>query len=172
VEQIFNNGNGNTTDKFHYVYKTLTGDVTIIAKISSLIATDGKRTGIMFRSSTADNAQYFELIQDGNGNVGLIKRSSDGGAGGLIGFAATPVNATWIKIIKMGNSFAAAYSSDSNPEVNNAWNYNFTNYGNTQTSPVMMIFGSSFLMGFVVYDNGGSTSQATLNNITINGQSF
>lgn len=159
---------GGTSDSFHWIYKSMTGDVTIIAKIANLPASDGARSGIMLRSSTNNNAKFYTLIQDGNANVGELKRDTDGGTGGLYSFAGSAVNQTWIKVVKTGTSIKGYYSTNANPEANNAWNDYFNLTGN---SPTTLDFGSSFLIGFVTYYQSGN-NQTTFSNISINGTNF
>jgi hypothetical protein len=162
-------GNGSvsgTNDSFHWIYKQLSGDFTMIAKINSIGAVDGNRCGIMIRSNLNANAQFYTLIQDGNANVGELKRDTDGAAGGLYSFAASPLNQTWIKVVKTGNTIKGYYSTNTNPEANNAWNGNFNLTG---TNPTTMSFGSSFYIGLVAW---GNANQVSFSNITINGQSF
>jgi hypothetical protein len=157
---------GGSDDIFHWIYKSMTGDFTMIAKINNLPAVDGQRSGIMIRSNTNSNAQFYTLIQDGNANVGQLKRDSNGGTGGLYSFAGSAVNQTWIKIVKTGTSIKAYHSTDSNPELNNQWDENFNLTG---TAPTTLDFGSKYLIGLVTY---GSVNQTTFTNITINGNAF
>lgn len=162
-------GNGNvygTSDSFHYVYKQLSGDFTMIAKISSLNNTDGLRGGIMIRSGLTADAQYYSLIQDGNANVGELKRDSNGASGGLYSYHSAPLNQTWIKVVKTGSSIKGYHSTDTNPEANNAWNDFFFITG---TSPTLLDFGSNFYVGIGVW---GTNNQMSFSNISINGQSF
>jgi hypothetical protein len=157
---------GGTDDIFHWIYKSMSGDFTMIAKINNLPAVNGQRSGIMIRSNTDSNAQFYTLIQDGNANVGQLKRDSNGGTGGLYSYAPSAVNQTWIKIVKTGTSIKAYHSTDSNPEVNNQWDENFNLTG---TSPTTLDFGTNYLIGLVTY---GTVNQTTFTNITINGNAF
>lgn len=157
---------GGTDDIFHWIYKYMTGDFTMIAKIANLPAVADMRSGIMIRSNTNSNAQFYTLIQDGNANVGQLKRDSNGGTGGLYSYAPSAVNQTWIKVVKTGTSIKAYYSTDSNPEANNQWVENFNLTG---TSPTTLDFGTNYLIGLVTY---GAVNQTTFTNITINGNAF
>lgn len=157
---------GYADDTFHWIYKAMSGDFTIIAKINNLPAVSGQRSGIMIRSNTNANAQFYTLIQDGNANVGELKRDTNGGTGGLYSFASSAVNQTWIKIVKTGTTIKGYHSTDSNPEVNNQWNGNFQLTGN---APTTLDFGANFLIGFI---SSGSANETTFSNITINGNAF
>lgn len=166
LTMVGNGSVGGYNDNFHYVYKPFSGDFTLIAKISSLTNTDGLRGGIMIRSNLNTDAQFYTLIQDGNANVGELKRDVNGGYGGLYSFAPAPLNQTWIKVIKTGSSIKGYYSSDVNPEVNNAWNDYFNL---TQNNPTILDFGSTYYLGLVSW---GNNNLMTFSNITINGQPF
>ena len=154
---------GGTSDSLHWMYKAFSGNVTIIAKINSIPGDDGDRSGIMIRSSLNANAKFYTLIQDGNANVGELKRDTDGGTGGLYSYAPSALNQTWIKVVKTGSTIKGYYSTNSNPEVNNAWNDSFSLTG---TSPTTLDFGSNFYIGFALW---GGANQTTFSNITING---
>lgn len=155
---------GGTSDSFHWIAKQMSGDVTIIAKISYMSANDGMRAGIMLRNNTNANAQFYTLIQDGNGNVGELKRDIDGDTGGLYSFAPSAVNSTWIKVVKTVNSIKGYYSTNTNPEVNNAWNDYFNL---TADNPTVMDLGGDFYVGFISYYP--SYHNVIFTNITVNG---
>lgn len=157
---------GGSDDTFHWIYKSMSGDFTMIVKINNLPAVDGQRSGIMIRSNTNTNAQFYTLIQDGNANVGELKRDTNGGTAGLYSFAPSAVNQTWIKVVKTGTSIKGYYSTNSNPEANNAWNDYFNLTGN---APTTLDFGTNYFIGLVTY---GSSNQTTFTNITLNGSAF
>lgn len=157
---------GGSDDSFHWIYKSMSGDFTMIVKINSLPVVNGQRSGIMIRSNTNSNAQFYTLIQDGNENVGELKRDTNGGTGGLYSFAGSAANQTWIKVVKTGTSIKGYHSTNSNPEANNAWNDYFNLTGN---APTTLDFGSNYLIGLVTY---GSSNQTTFTNITLNGNAF
>jgi hypothetical protein len=157
---------GGSDDSFHWIYKSMSGDFTMIVKINNLPVVNGQRSGIMIRSNTNTNAQFYTLIQDGNENVGELKRDTNGGTGGLYSFAGSAANQTWIKVVKTGTSIKGYHSTNSNPEANNAWNDYFNLTGN---APTTLDFGSNYLIGLVTY---GSSNQTTFTNITLNGNAF
>lgn len=157
---------GDLNDSFHWVYKDMTGDFTMIVKINDLSMANGQRSGIMIRSNTGTDAQFYTLIQDANANVGEIKRDVNGGTGALYSYAPSAVNQTWIKVVKTGTSIKGYHSTNSNPELNNAWDDTFILTGN---APTTLDFGTNFLIGLVAY---GANNQTTFTNITLNGNAF
>jgi hypothetical protein len=173
---------GTAADAFPYVYKTLSGDVTIIAKIAGIptLTTlgDGPRVGIIARNSASTNASFVWLVQEANGVIGNYRRSVDGGtasfgptyAQGLVG---GQLGQAWIKLVKVGSVITSYYSMNANPETNNAWILL-----NTHTD---LSFGSSFLVGFTAFNynygvtgavNNTTVAEGVFTNITVNGVSF
>ena len=59
-----------TSDQFHFVYRTLTGDGVIIARVASYMNTGGSaKVGAMLRNTLNDNDQYaLEAITPSNGS--------------------------------------------------------------------------------------------------------
>lgn len=153
-------GTGNP-DNLHYVYKSMNGDFTFTAKISSLTGDDGDRAGFMIRSDLGTQAPDFTLFQDGNTFAGTFHRLTQGTDNTFGSFKAAVLNATWIRIIKTGNNFEYSYrTSDTG-----AWLNDFSVVNGTNPQPVSV--GSNYLLGFATW---GNATQATFSNITINGQ--
>ncbi len=159
---------GSTNDSFHWVYKKLSGDVTVITKIASIPAVDGNRVGLMLRNSLNNNSTDFSLFQDGNTYVGLFRRENDGNSNVFSGFQQAALNATWLKIVKKGNLVSFYFSTNTNPESNNAWSNAFS-LVNGANFPQTINFSTDFYLGFAIW---GNTNQASFSNISINGQSF
>ncbi len=160
------NGSGlvwGNTDTFHWVYKNYSGDITLITKISSMPAIDGRRSGIMIRTSNAPDAPFFEIILDGNGNVGKLKRRDIAGSVEFVGYAPSPVGQTWLKLEKIGNQLKVYYKNDTQTSWNDFGWDNPTENNN---------IGSNFLIGLTVRDNNGATNVTSFTNTTINGLAF
>ncbi|HEY8902644.1 MAG TPA: LamG domain-containing protein, partial [Chthoniobacterales bacterium] len=101
-----------TSDNFHYIWRTWTGDVTLTARVKSLTPTNAwTKAGIMFRGSLAANAaNAFLAVTPGNGTTSQ-SRSSNGGSTGfsnLVGFTAP----YWLRIQRAGNVFSVYQSPD------------------------------------------------------------
>jgi hypothetical protein len=173
---------GATSDAFPYVYKTVSGDITIIAKVAGLPSTDllgdGPRAGIIFRSSTATNASFIWLVQEANGAIGNYRRPVDGGSATFgptyaQGTVNNQLGQAWIKMVKVGNTISSYYSTSTNPESTNSWSLL-----NTHTDVTL---GSNFLVGFTAFNynygvsgaaNSSTITEAVFSNVTINGVSF
>jgi YD repeat-containing protein len=165
---LLGSGNLSSTDAFHYVYKELSGDFTMIAQVSSLQNVAGQRGGIMLRTSLTPTAIDYAIFQDGNTYVGLYRRETAGSANVFSGFQQASLNATWLKLVKTGSNLYAYFSTDTNPEANNAWlsTWSLVNGGSI---PQNIAINSPFYLGLATW---GNANLMTFSNITINGQPF
>lgn len=74
---------GNTDDRGHFVFETLTGDGMVTAKLNGLISSaTGTTAGVMIRQSTASNAKMALLAFEKTALGGTGKRASRSTAGG------------------------------------------------------------------------------------------
>jgi endoglucanase len=143
-----------TADGFRFVYMTLTGDCTVIARVTGVQNVNAwSKAGIMFRESLASNAvNAFIAVTPGNG-VTWQYRSSTGGSSA--NSATSSLNAPyWVKLVHSGNSFSGYRSPDGT---------NWTQQGSTVT----LTLSSSVLVGLAVTSHALSTPcNATFDNVT------
>jgi O-glycosyl hydrolase len=102
----------NSSDAFRYAYMSLTGNGTIIARVSGVEDVDPwSKAGIMIRASlNANAANAFIAVTPGNG-VTWQYRSSAGG--GTTFNTTTGLNAPyWVKLVWSGNNFTGYGSPD------------------------------------------------------------
>ena len=103
---------GNTSDEFHFVYRPVTGNVDIVARVASLTAVDGwTKAGVMIRESLAANSRNaFALITAANG-YGLQRRFDPGGVTDFTngGSGAPP---GWVRLVRAGTLLTAYQSTD------------------------------------------------------------
>jgi fibronectin type 3 domain-containing protein/glucose/arabinose dehydrogenase len=104
-----------SADEFRYVYRSLTGDGEIVARISSFGATDpwGK-AGVMMRESLAANSRFaFMLMTPAANGAAFQYRTSNGGS-------AAPSNSQdgvstlprWVRLVRQGNTFSGYLSAN------------------------------------------------------------
>jgi hypothetical protein len=109
------NGIWDPADQFNFASELLTGDGTIIAKITSF---NSGETGIMFRDSTAGSAAYADMeYWTGNNHVIFQRRATNGGTTSVTASASSlplPSASTplWLKLVRAGSTFTGSYSSD------------------------------------------------------------
>jgi subtilisin family serine protease len=144
-----------TVDAFHYVYTPLTGDGSIVARVTSIQmdVNSWVKGGVMMRASlTPGSAQAFMLASAGKG-MAFQRRRTDGDisvhtAGS---FSAAP---RWVKLQRTGSQISAYESAD----------------GKTWT----LVGTDSFVMGSTVYvglavtsHTTGASATCTFDNVTV-----
>jgi regulation of enolase protein 1 (concanavalin A-like superfamily) len=101
-----------TSDAFQYVYRTLPGDGSIVARVASVTGTDPwTKAGVMMRQTLdAGSAQAMMLVSTEKGLAfqrrtvtGGTSTNTSGGTGGA------PV---WLKLSRSGSTVTASVSSD------------------------------------------------------------
>jgi DNA-binding beta-propeller fold protein YncE len=140
-----------TTDAFRFVYKVLTGDGQIIARIATLQNTNPyAKGGVMIRQSLAANSMHAMMdVTPGNG-AEFSRRTSTGGT--TTATVRSGVTAPrWVRLVRSGNTFTGSISSDG---------VNWTQVG---SSTINMT--SSVYIGFIV----NSHSNSVLCTTTIDG---
>jgi hypothetical protein len=108
----------NTADQFHFAYKTLTGNCTIIARIDSITNTNAQaKAGVMIRDTldpgsplvdavvSADNRVMFQWRETQSANMNSPESSTHTVAGAF----ALP---HWIKLTRSGFVFTVQHSAD------------------------------------------------------------
>jgi regulation of enolase protein 1 (concanavalin A-like superfamily) len=101
-----------TADAFHYAYRSLSGDGTIIAKVASIQGTESwTKIGVMMRGGTASNAAHaFMLVSSAKG-VAFQRRTTTGGASTHTS-GGTGTAPRWVKLARAGNVITAWVSGD------------------------------------------------------------
>jgi hypothetical protein len=151
-------GIGGATDGLSYVYKTVTGDATITARVAAGTWTGGgsQKTGIMMRESLSPNAIAFSMTS-GDGGVREARFGSRIAAGGSMTFQAgnaytrTP---TWFRLQRAGNTVTAYQSTDGR-----TWFAIGT--------PVRVSMAGTYYVGLAVSSNSSNVNTATFDNIRI-----
>jgi len=102
----------NSSDAFRYAWKPVTGDCTIVARVTSVQNTDPwSKAGVMIRESlNANAANAFIAVTPGNG-VTWQYRSSTGGNSSYNNMAG-PNAPYWVKLVRTGNTFTGYLSPD------------------------------------------------------------
>ena len=116
VDTIYATGNDiwNQDDEFHYVYRPMTGDGTIIARVVSQQDTDPwSKAGVMMRQSLdAGSADVGVYVTPGNG-VDLQWRPSLDAGGDWSGNIGVNAGAPyWVMLVRSGSTFTASASPD------------------------------------------------------------
>jgi phosphatidylserine/phosphatidylglycerophosphate/cardiolipin synthase-like enzyme len=101
-----------TADAFHFVYRTMTGDSTIVARVASIQNVNAwSKGGVMIRETlSAGSKQALMLVSAGKG-AAFQRRQSTGGDS-----VSTPASASapphWVALQRRGSTIIAYESSD------------------------------------------------------------
>ena len=113
-------GTSGTSDGFEYLYQTLEGDGTVVAKVNSTQGSgNGAEAGVMIRDSQNASAPYASVVVDSLGRPSFESRAS-AGATVTTQKANTASGVYWIKLVRDGDFFRG-YASASGAD--NTWTY-------------------------------------------------
>jgi hypothetical protein len=146
-----------TTDEFHYVYRTLSGDGEIIARVTSLSQTNNwAKAGVMVRNTLAPNSKVAHMLMAANPTNGgpgysFQLRTTDGGNMSQVG----PVNSGlpyFVRIVRAGNILTGFVST-----TNGNWQ---------QVGQTTMTLNQQVFVGLAVTShNDGVLTTATFDNV-------
>ncbi len=167
---ILMNGTGvdifNSPDEGRFVYKQLSGDGTIVARVDRIGATDPwAKAGVMIRQSLDANSKWaMSVYAPGNG-FRFQTRTAPAGSGASDSTIATAEQIAvrapvWIKLERKGDQFNAYYATDEAPTtwIASPWN--------PQTLPLV----PNVYIGLAVTSHAASVvTQAEFSNITATG---
>jgi len=143
-----------TRDSFQFVSQPHSGDVTIVARVTSITNTaTWAKAGVMLRASADPGAANFLLDETPNGTIEFLERSSTGTA--TFGIANTTQGVpVWLKLTRSDNSIAASISADGQ-----TW----TGVGGAPTA-----IGPTALVGLAVTShNASQINTSTFDNVTV-----
>jgi len=107
-----------TADQFRYVYKNLTGDGSMMARVDDLDASPSTwaKAGIMIRQSTESGAvNAFMAMTGGDGGGATFQQRVDAGVDSVSQhtYDGNPFSPPyWVRLDRTGNSFSAFISPD------------------------------------------------------------
>jgi regulation of enolase protein 1 (concanavalin A-like superfamily) len=101
-----------TADNFHYSYQPLSGDGVIIARVNSVVNTNGwAKVGVMIRETLTPGSKYALMMVTPSNGVGLQYRTATSGSS--VNVMTTGVVAPrWLKLERRGNVLAGYQSAD------------------------------------------------------------
>lgn len=104
---------GGTNDAFRYVYRTLSGDGTLIARVSTLQDTGANaRVGIMMRDTLAVNARMAALTVTGSGGWRWQRRGLTGGSLSSTSSSTGTAPNLWVRLVRSGSTVTAYRSTN------------------------------------------------------------
>ena len=147
-----------TADAFHYAYRTLDGDGTIVARVSGIqFVNNWTKAGVMIRNSLSPSAaQAFMLVAAAAAKgVPFQRRTVDGGAStSSPGSLSTAPR--WVKLVRAGTTITGYESADGA-----AW---------TRVGSDTFTMGRTVLIGLAVSSHvAGTAATATFDSVTVTG---
>ncbi|MEO5915655.1 MAG: alpha-L-fucosidase, partial [Luteolibacter sp.] len=103
----------NTSDQFRYVFRPLSGNGTITARVQSMRNTAGwAKAGVMIRETLNTNSKYAIAYVSPSNGTALQQRTTTGGSSTGVG-NITGINAPyWVKLTRLGSAITAYQSAD------------------------------------------------------------
>jgi hypothetical protein len=149
-----------TTDRFRYVYQTLTGDGSMTVRIAnrtiSVPAVNGALAGIMVRETNGVDSKYamVALRSNGSSTVRFMRRTATGAISENTSIPSQIFPNCYFRIERVGNTFTLRSSADGITWANSA-NYTVT-------------MASNVNIGFIVCsDSDTSLDTAEFQNVTV-----
>ncbi len=102
-----------TADHFNFASQSVTGDLTITARVASQQNTSvWAKAGVMIRQTTAANSAYvFVMITPSNG-VNMQYRPTTGGTSVQLAQQLGHAAPYWVRLVRSGNTFTGFSSAD------------------------------------------------------------
>jgi subtilase family serine protease len=102
-----------TTDQFHYVYQSLTGDGTIIARVASQQNTaTAAKAGVMIRSALASGSELAAMDLTAGKGPEFLYRTTTGGDTLAVAGTASIKAPYYVKLVRVGSLFTGYVSSN------------------------------------------------------------
>lgn len=149
-------GIAGTADGMHFVYQSLSGDGTIIARVTSAQGSTYPEAGVMIRETLATNSRQAYVAYRPYTSPSIYFKYRLSAGGGTSALSATVSGLPyWVKLVRSGNTFTAYRSSDG---------VSWFQVGTAQT----ISMGQSTYVGLAV----SSTSDPTLATALVDGVSI
>ncbi len=164
--QIIMNATGvdiwDTADQFRYVYKNLSGNGSMVARVDSLVRTDGwAKAGVMIRESVHPGSKHAFVCLTPDYGVSFQQRPETGNVMDQVS-TENVVASSWVKLTRTGDVFTAQESADG-----------VTWSDVTFTAPVNVSMAADVLVGLAVTSHNATavtaaefSSLSTTGNVT------
>lgn len=130
-------------DAFHLVSQNISGDTTIVARVSSIAA----KAGLTIRENADANARHATIaLQTGN-SVSFQRRTTTGQPSASTNATGLP-SPRWLKLVRAGNVFSAWHSPDGT-----TW---------AQIGEITITMSPTALAGLVVCSGSSTTTQTAI----------
>ncbi len=144
----------NGADGFNYVYRSLVGDGTIIARVVSVQNTNAwAKAGVMIRETLAAGSREASVVvTPTNGMVFIRRTTANGSSTGNFTGGAAPY---WVKLVRSGNTFTGYRSADG---------VTWSSVGSTSVT-----MAASVYIGLLVCSKATTSNTSVFDNVSVNG---
>ena len=102
-----------TADAFRFAYQTLTGNGSIVARVTQNQNTNASsKVGVEIRESLAANAKHVAMTTSASNGPQMISRVSTGGTSTSVNGTAAAFTPTWVRLVRSGSTITASRSAD------------------------------------------------------------
>jgi len=139
-----------TNDAFQYVFRNVSGNATITARVNSIQLTDQwSKAAVMMRATTASNSPYVAALVPGLASNLYRQQYRTGLNGGdteskSTGAGNTGAPGAWVRVTRVGNTFSTFFSTNG---------ASFTPLG----APVMVDMPANITLGLAVTSHAPGT---------------
>ena len=150
-----------TSDDFHFLHQTLTGDGEIVANVANIANPAGAAfslAAVMMRASLTSNSAHASMMITDNGKAKFRRRHTTGGDTLSTGPSqGTTYPPRYLKLKRAGNVFSAYISTDG------------ATWTEVAGSPETIALPSTVYVGLVALRNGSTAPNATvtIDNVSI-----
>ena len=144
----------NGADEFHYVYRQITGDTMVTARVASLTNTDvWTKAGLMIRETLAAGSKHAAMFVSSGKGLAFQRRVATNGAS-THSSGGTGTAPRWVGLIRQGNTIYAYSSLDGS---------NWTLVGSETIT-----MGATVYVGLAVTSHSdGALATATFTNVSV-----
>jgi len=145
-----------TADAFHYAWRSLSGDGTIVARVATIQNVNAwTKAGVMMRGSTsASSAQAFMLVASSSAKGAPFQRRTADAAASVSTSGPLVTAPYWVKLVRAGSVITGYASPDGT-----TW---------TQVGTDSFAMGSTILVGLAVSSHvAGTNATATFDNVSV-----
>jgi len=144
-------GTSGTSDGMHFVYQSISGDGTIVARLLSMPA--GTQAGVMIRETLASGATNMQTA-DYQSFISLFVRATTGGST-TFNYYISMTLPYWVKLVRSGNTFTGYASADG---------VNWVQVGSSQT----ITMAQNVYIGLAVSSrNTSALATSTFDNVSV-----
>jgi len=161
-----------TSDEFHFAYKTLEGGGSITARIEYVQPTDlWTKTGVMMRNSLTSDSAHASILITPAKRVCLQYRTAPGQ--NTLSIHTEPNAVTlphWVRLIREGNTFKAQHSDDGQNWRDLQGSDSFTPGAKTWPAVIEVPMNEGVYVGLVVTSHAGPLpAEARMSHVAVAG---